>query len=432
MMLYEDDNRAIRTRRGLKRSISPTESNLQNLKTKNASQMNKNGSNKENLIKRCQSEMIMKKQAPTVCSNKTNEKRSSWYSGHRLWENLISRTMDSQYQCKENILDAHPTVTNKMRSVLYDWLIEVCDVYHLHRETYHLSIAYIDQYLSRTSQFGKQKFQLLGITSLFVASKIEEIYPPRLCDFTYVTDNACSEQEILEMELDLMNILEWHLDPVTSISWLLVYLQVQFEFEQISKKKNPLKKEFFSELNLRQELISSKSSINQILDSSLLSQVHRSRQFLDIFSEAARLLDICSLDLDYIRFPKNILAATAILCCRPTWPLQQLTGLKENDVKHCRDWMKDFQQVLSQRKFTIKSRPTSSIPFDEIYSIQSHQISVDLLESVHEIRLKNPAKMRNRPFQDLFNQISWLPSLSENNKCDEESHSSKADRLVLV
>ena len=51
--------------------------------------------------------------------------------------------------------------------------IKVCDVYHLHRETYHLSIAYIDQYLCRTKNFSKQKFQLLGITSLFVAAKIE-------------------------------------------------------------------------------------------------------------------------------------------------------------------------------------------------------------------------------------------------------------------
>jgi cyclin E len=50
---------------------------------------------------------------------------------------------------------------------------KVCEVYHLHRETYHLSIAYIDQYLSNTKNLAKNKFQLLGITSLFVAAKIE-------------------------------------------------------------------------------------------------------------------------------------------------------------------------------------------------------------------------------------------------------------------
>jgi hypothetical protein len=49
----------------------------------------------------------------------------------------------------------------------------VCEVYHLHRETYHLAIAYVDQYLCNTTNLPKAKLQLLGITSLFIASKIE-------------------------------------------------------------------------------------------------------------------------------------------------------------------------------------------------------------------------------------------------------------------
>ncbi len=49
----------------------------------------------------------------------------------------------------------------------------MCEVYHLHRETYHLAIAYVDQYLCNTTNLPKAKLQLLGITSLFIASKIE-------------------------------------------------------------------------------------------------------------------------------------------------------------------------------------------------------------------------------------------------------------------
>lgn len=79
-------------------------------------------------------------------------------------------------------------------------------MYHLHRETYHLSIAYIDQYLSKTTNLAKNKFQLLGITALFVAAKIEEIYPPHLADFAYVTDETCLEENILQMEIELMNV----------------------------------------------------------------------------------------------------------------------------------------------------------------------------------------------------------------------------------
>jgi hypothetical protein len=51
--------------------------------------------------------------------------------------------------------------------------VKVSEVYHLHRETYHLAIAYVDQYLSNTNHLPKMKLQLLGITSLFIAAKIE-------------------------------------------------------------------------------------------------------------------------------------------------------------------------------------------------------------------------------------------------------------------
>jgi hypothetical protein len=112
-----------------------------------------------------------------------------WYRSHTLWSNMMAKTFDETYKCHSNFLDAHPAITNKMRSVLCDWLIEVkaqrifektkneffqvCEVYHLHRETYHLAIAYVDQYLCNTTNLPKAKLQLLGITSLFIASKIE-------------------------------------------------------------------------------------------------------------------------------------------------------------------------------------------------------------------------------------------------------------------
>ncbi len=51
--------------------------------------------------------------------------------------------------------------------------VKVCEVYHLHRETYHLAIAYVDQYLCNTNNLPKSKLQLLGITALFIAAKIE-------------------------------------------------------------------------------------------------------------------------------------------------------------------------------------------------------------------------------------------------------------------
>jgi len=54
---------------------------------------------------------------------------------------------------------------------------------------------------------------------------LQEIYPPKLTDFAYVTDGACSEEEILSQELLMLCTLEWSLAPVTAVAWLNVYLQ---------------------------------------------------------------------------------------------------------------------------------------------------------------------------------------------------------------
>lgn len=59
-----------------------------------------------------------------------------------------------------------------MRAILLDWLIEVCEVYKLHRETYYLAVDYLDRYLSTNTKISKTRLQLIGITCLFVAAKV--------------------------------------------------------------------------------------------------------------------------------------------------------------------------------------------------------------------------------------------------------------------
>jgi cyclin E len=61
---------------------------------------------------------------------------------------------------------------------------------------------------------------------LFIAAKIEEIYPPKLHDFAYVTDGACSEEEILSIEVSILKGLGWGLSPMTPNSWVKLYMQV--------------------------------------------------------------------------------------------------------------------------------------------------------------------------------------------------------------
>merc|ERR1719233_1304189 len=97
------------------------------------------------------------------------------------------------------MLSRHPALQPRMRAILLDWLIEVCEVYRLHRETFYLAVDFIDRFLGVAPAVPKNRLQLIGVTSLFIGAKIEEIYPPKLQEFAYVTDGACTEDESLSL-----------------------------------------------------------------------------------------------------------------------------------------------------------------------------------------------------------------------------------------
>ena len=84
--------------------------------------------------------------------------------------------------------------------------METCNDLLLKRETFHLSINIIDRYLSLV-KISRKNFQLVGVTALFIASKIEEIYSPRISDFSAASGNSYSLAALVEMEKKILKTL---------------------------------------------------------------------------------------------------------------------------------------------------------------------------------------------------------------------------------
>ena len=70
--------------------------------------------------------------------------------------------------------------------------------------------------------------------------------------------------------------MNWYINPITSISWLLIYLQAENELENISN-------------NNRSVIKKRRLSNSAILQSSILTNVHRSKDFLQTFLLAVRV-----------------------------------------------------------------------------------------------------------------------------------------------
>lgn len=110
--------------------------------------------------------------------------------------------MYDYFRIKETITSVRPLymetqvhINEKMRSILVDWLIEVHLKFKLVPETLYLTVNLIDRYLER-AEVSRAKLQLVGVASLLVASKYEEIYPPELRDLVYICDRAYTRQDV--------------------------------------------------------------------------------------------------------------------------------------------------------------------------------------------------------------------------------------------
>ncbi|XP_073134510.1 putative cyclin-A3-1 [Henckelia pumila] len=110
-------------------------------------------------------------------------------------------------------------VTANMRGVLIDWLVEVVEEYKLLSDTLYLTVSYIDRFLS-SNAINRQKLQLLGVSSMLIASKYEEISPPHVEDFCYITDNTYTKEDVVKMESDVLKSLKFEMGNPTVKTFL--------------------------------------------------------------------------------------------------------------------------------------------------------------------------------------------------------------------
>lgn len=130
------------------------------------------------------------------------------------------RTLEEGLVIKKDFLKGC-CVNGKMRGVLIDWLIEVHTQFKLLQETLYMTVYIIDKYLQVEGlTIRRNKLQLLGVSAMFIASKVEEMYAPEINDFVYITDNAYSAAEIRQMELKILNTLNFNMSRPLPLHFL--------------------------------------------------------------------------------------------------------------------------------------------------------------------------------------------------------------------
>ena len=130
---------------------------------------------------------------------------------------ILSHYLETEFhnQPKIKYMEKQPHITERMRSILIDWIIEVHFQFKLKVESLFLTVNLIDRYLEKQI-VSKDNLQLVGVSAMLIACKYEEIWPPLIKDYIHISDNAYNKEQIIEMEISMLQELDFNVNFVSS------------------------------------------------------------------------------------------------------------------------------------------------------------------------------------------------------------------------
>jgi len=238
---------------------------------------------------------------------------------HELFSNEDKYLVDPKYMSNQS------DINHRMRAILIDWLIDVHLKYKLVPQTMYIAVNLIDRYLEK-NETNRAKLQLVGVTAMFIACKYEEIYPPDLKDFVYITDGAYVKQDVLDMEYKMLKSLEFNITFPT-----------QWSIFEIYKKK----------LDLDDKT----------------------------FKLAWFLMELCLIDYKILKFKMSYIAASAILIAIKTLGIYRsdfssVIGIEENQLEECCKEIYNFYVYNSTHNLQAIRKKFAMTRFNEVSKIK--------------------------------------------------------------
>ncbi|KAJ6351982.1 hypothetical protein OIU76_001236 [Salix suchowensis] len=236
-------------------------------------------------------------------------------------EDVEEETAERSGCVSPNYMAQQFDINEKMRGILIDWLIEVHYKFELMEETLYLTVNLIDRFLA-VQPIVRKKLQLVGVTAMLLACKYEEVSVPVVEDLILISDKAYSRKEVLDMEKNMVNTLQFNVSVPTPYVFMRRFLKV--------------------------------------------SQSDRKLELLAFF-----IIELCLVEYNMLKFPPSLLAAAAIYTAQCTligtkqWSNtnEWYTGYSEQQLTECSRLMVNFHRIAGTGKLTGVHRKYSTSKF---------------------------------------------------------------------
>lgn len=180
-------------------------------------------------LKAMNAKLKQKAQAPQNDANKENihqqfarepkELKTQRRQGHEPYlPNILKhlRLTSARNVARSDPFESQLEINRRMRSILFNWLLEIQFKFELKTRTIFLAANIFDRFLEH-EQVSRDQLQLIGISCFWIASKYEDIYPPELKELVHLCDQLYTAEDIINCETAILAHLNFDFVFVSSL-----------------------------------------------------------------------------------------------------------------------------------------------------------------------------------------------------------------------
>lgn len=154
---------------------------------------------------------------------------------HRENQTLIHNYGPELYECSKD-LEVKSAINSKflsrhkldpcVRTKMVDWMIEVLYAYNSDAPTFFLAVHIMDLYVSRSKlNLSNNDVHLIGVTCLYLASKMEDIIPLRMNHVkSKIGHNKFSEKEIKKCEKSILETIDFDIISTSTYDFVKTFI----------------------------------------------------------------------------------------------------------------------------------------------------------------------------------------------------------------
>ena len=117
-------------------------------------------------------------------------------------------------------------ISSNSRTKMVGWMMEVFASYSSEPLSFFLAVEIMDNYLQKAKKKHNEKdLHLIGIVSMYMSSKMEDIIPLHMVHIKQkIGHDKFSLNQILSMEREILNILNWDIVFITTYDVVKIFL----------------------------------------------------------------------------------------------------------------------------------------------------------------------------------------------------------------